>query len=192
MACQLHSCSQKLEGATTACFLPAERPKTCPLTALSTSPNLWPFMSNSSGTIWYWGAKWGSCSRFWLAAAAVGKRALRAVLQVCSAAHWAAPGLSSKREKQIIFASWTSSIFRRGMPDKGQTWKRLQIWPAFSWLMFCVIGREGVSRTEGRCSCVVSWCGSAEKAEKEVLAFFHWTARLKTRWALIVEICNIS
>ena len=62
---------------------------------------------------------------------------------------------------------------RRGMSDKGQTWKRL----IFSWLMFCVAtwkgGRQQARRKVQLC-CKLVW---PEKAEKEVLAFFHWTRK---------------
>ena len=63
----------------------------------------------------------------------------------------------------------------------------------FSWVVFCVAYLEGRASARQKEGAVVLWAaGGAEKAEKEVLAFFHWTARLKTHSALIVEICNIS
>ena len=176
---QLHSCSQKLEGAATACSLPAERWKICPLTALSISPNFWPITSSSSERIWCW-RQWSACSSFWLAAAAVlGKRALRALLQICSAAHWAAPQLSSKRQRQIIFASRTSSIFRSGDASKtkvrhrkGRRYGRFFL----VGVLRILFGRRRVSRTEGMCSCVVSWWVSRPRKQKR--RFWHFSTGL--------------
>lgn len=114
--------------------------------------------------------QWGACSRFWLAAAAEGKRALRAVLQVCSAAHWPAPQLSSKRQMQICFASWTSSIGR--LEEACQTKVRHGKGQFFLVdVLRSLLGREGVSRPGGRCSCVVSWCGPRKQKRK----FWHFS-----------------